>query len=149
MLRLAIGLAALSLMTAGQALAVPALTPADKTAAFKAAGFKARGAKWIRCEDDPSASAMPGQLEVADLNGDGAPEAWITDSSVFCYGNTAEAFVLVTKTPAGWKVLLDEVGVPTAQAGKHNGWPDIKIGGPGSGPFPVYRFNGTVYAAGR
>jgi hypothetical protein len=128
------------------AAAPPALAAADQAAAFKAAGFTKKGAKWVRCDDTETASAQPGWLEPADLNGDGTPEVWVKESSLFCYGNTAEAFVLLTKTPAGWKVLLDQVGVPVELPAKAAGWPLIEVGGPGMGPFPRYRYTGARYA---
>jgi hypothetical protein len=123
------------------------LAPADQAAVFKAAGFKkGRGGQYIRCQEEPpTTSYMPGRIETADLNGDGQPEAWVKESSTFCYGHTAESFVLVTKGPQGWRVLLDAVGVPTVLKTKHSGWPDIEVGGPGFGKFPVYRWNGKSY----
>jgi hypothetical protein len=146
MKRLLAGLSLIALMAADAAWAAPAtLSAADTAAAFKAAGFKRQGREWVRCDDTQSASRQAGALELADLNGDGAPEAWIRESSTFCYGDTAEAFVLVTKKPTGWTVLLDEVGIADPRATKHLGWPDIEVGGPGMGPMPVYRFNGVKY----
>lgn len=88
---------------------------------------------------------MYGWLEVADLNGDGAPEAWIRESSGFCYGATAEAVVLLTRKPTGWTVLLDEVGMPLELKSRSNGWPDIEVGGPGFDTMPIFRFNGVKY----
>ena len=117
----------------------------DKAAIFKAAGFKSKGGKYMRCEDDVTTSYGPGQIEMQDLNGDGADEAWVKESSVFCYGNTAEAFVLVTKSGDKWTVLLDTVGMPLVKEAKHNGWPDIEVGGPGFGKFPIYRYDGEKY----
>ncbi len=128
------------------AAAQPTLTAADKIAIFKAAGFKAQGKNYTRCEDDPSASHQFGAIEPADLNGDGKPEAWVRESSTFCYGNTAEAVVLVTKGADGaWKVLLDEVGVALPEKARRNGWPDITVGGPGLGKQPLFSFNGAKY----
>jgi hypothetical protein len=118
----------------------------DKAAIFKAAGFKSKGGKYMRCEDDVTMSYMPGSIEMEDLNGDGTDEAWVKESSTFCYGNTAEAFVLVKKTGEAWTVILDQVGVPVVQKTKHNGWPDIEVGGPGFGKFPVYRYDGKSYS---
>lgn len=120
---------------------------AEKAAIFKAAGFKAKGGQYIRCEEDPpTASSMTGFIETEDLNKDGKPEAWVRESSTFCYGNTAEAFVLLTQGADGaWKIILDEVGMALPKTTKHNGWPDIEVGGPGMGPFPVFKFNGTKY----
>lgn len=135
-------------LAAAPALAADAPQPsaADKAAIFKAAGFKAKGDTFTRCEDDVTASHMPGFIEMQDLNGDGTAEAFVRESSTFCYGNTAEAFVLVGKGADGkWTVLLDEVGVAMPKESKHKGWLDIDVGGPGMGPFPVYRYNGKKY----
>lgn len=130
------------------AFAADALSAADKAAIFKAAGFKLKGGKQVRCEDDVSASYMAGFIEEDDLNGDGTNEAFVRESSSFCYGNTAEAFVLVAKNAKGeWTALLDEVGMANVLATKaKNGWKDIEVGGPGMGPFPKFRYNGTKYA---
>lgn len=128
--------------------AAPEKPSAEESAAiFKAAGFKAKSGKYIRCEDDVTASYTPGSIELEDLNGDGISEAWVKEGSVFCYGNTAEYFVLVAKDDKGvWKQLLESVGVATALKTKTKGWSDIEVGGPGNGPFPVYRYNGKTYA---
>jgi hypothetical protein len=89
---------------------------------------------------------VAGSIELEDLNADGAAEAWVKESSTFCYGNTAEAFVLLTKDAKGtWRIILDQVGIPVTQTTKHKGWPDIEVGGPGMGPFPVFRWDGTKY----
>jgi hypothetical protein len=89
---------------------------------------------------------MDGQIELQDLNGDGAPEAWVRESSTFCYGNTAAAFVLLRRGANGvWAPILDEVGVDLVRKTKHNGWSDIEVGGPGMGPFPVFKYNGSKY----
>ena len=124
-----------------------ALSEAGKAAVLRAAGFKSSGRVWRRCEEEtPTASYQPGAVEeVLDLNGDGRPEVVVTESSLFCYGNTAESFVLLTKGAGGWRVLLDEVGIPNVLKTKRGGWPDIEVGGPGFGKFPVYRWDGKSY----
>jgi hypothetical protein len=122
------------------------LTAADEAAIFRAAGFKTQGQHFTRCPDDPSASHTFGAIEAADLNSDGKPEAWVREGSTYCYGNTGQAFVLLTKDADGaWKVLLDEVGVERVEKTKHVGWPDITVGGPGIGLQPLFVFNGTKY----
>jgi hypothetical protein len=140
-------LAGLTVLPAAAAPPITTLTSAERPAVFKAAGFKARGDRYIRCEEEPpTASYTPGAIEVIDLNGDGRPEAWVTESSLFCYGNTAAFFVLVTKDEGGmWRKLMEGAGVPTALDTKHQGWPDIEVGGPGFGKFPVQRWNGKPY----
>ncbi|MBI1210449.1 MAG: hypothetical protein GC190_03220 [Alphaproteobacteria bacterium] len=128
------------------AVAADAPSAAEKAAIFKAAGFKAKGDTYTRCADDVSASHEPGSIELQDLNGDGTAEAWVREGSVYCYGNTGQAFVLLGKGSDGkWSVLLDEVGIAVAKDTKHKGWPDIEVGGPGMGPFPVFRYNGKKY----
>ncbi len=131
---------------AADAADAAAPSAADKTAIFKASGFKAKGNTFTRCAEDTSESHTPGAIEMQDLNGDGTAEAWVTESSSYCYGNTEQAFVLLSKGADGkWTVLLDQVGVATPKDSKHKGWPDIEVGRPGMGPFPVYRFNGKKY----
>jgi hypothetical protein len=90
---------------------------------------------------------MAGFIEEQDLNGDGAMEAFVRESSGFCYGATAEAFVLVAKNAKGeWEALLDQVGMFLVHDTKSkSGWKDIEVGGPGQGPFPKYRHNGKKY----
>lgn len=134
------------------ALAAPVLaaepTAAEKAAVFKAAGFKAKGGKYVRCEDDVTASYMAGFIEWQDLNGDGVDEAFVRESSLFCYGNTAEAVVIVAKDAKGaWAIVLDQVGVALPLKTKTKGWLDIEVGGPGAGPFPRYRYDGKTYVA--
>lgn len=123
-----------------------ALPPADQTAAFKAAGFKLQGKQWQACED-PSSSYVPGSIEqVKDLNGDGRPEAIITEGGSYCFGHTGAGYTLLSKQADGnWKVLSRGTGMLTILPTKgKDGWPDIEIGGPGF-CFPVERWNGSVY----
>jgi hypothetical protein len=147
MTRTAIWLGALALGGATQGLAMAADSGgAESAAIFGAAGFKAKGNKWVRCADDVTQSYMPGTMEREDLNGDGAAEAWVKESSLYCYGHAAEAFVLLARDANGrWTALLDEVGVPVVLKTRSQGWPDIEVGGPGAGPFPVYRYSGKTY----
>jgi len=130
------------------AIAQAEISTAEQAAVFEAAGFKkAQGGQYIRCkEETPTASYSPGRIETADLNGDGLPEAWVRESSLFCYGNRSEYFVLLTKEAGRWRVLLEDVGIPSVPAAKHSGWPDIEVGGPGFSKFLVFRFNGKSYA---
>jgi len=124
--------------------------PASEQAAiFKAAGFKKASAAWKsgNCEGAESESYSPGNIEnYADLNGDGRPEAVVTEGGAVCYGMTGTHFWLVSKQADGsWKLMTDETAMPdflkTKGAG---GWPDISLGGPGF-CFPVVRWNGKTY----
>lgn len=137
-------IAALLLYSCGFAWSTESkLSSADTAAAFKAAGYKAKGKKWFACTE--------GQLsEVRDINGDGLPEAIITESGTECHGMTGAGYRLVSKQSNGtWKVVSGGTGVLTfLKAPAVRGWPDIEIGGPGF-CFPVHRWNGEKYAFNR
>ncbi|MCE9523876.1 MAG: hypothetical protein K8S25_15775 [Alphaproteobacteria bacterium] len=142
--------ASAALLSLSVANAAPPSPPSasESAAIFKAAGFKAKGGKHVRCEDDVTISYSPGAIEMEDLNADGQAEAWVKEGSLFCYGNTAEAFVLLTKDATGaWAIILDEVGIPVVLDTKHKGFRDIEVGGPGMGPFPKFRFDGKKYVS--
>jgi hypothetical protein len=128
------------------------LSAADQEAAFEAAGFTKRGGQWRSACDDPGTTSYgPGTIEsVADLNGDGRPEAVITESGTYCYGHAGTGFTLVSKQADGsWKSVYSATGMagflPTKGAG---GWPDIQVGGPGF-CFPVVRWDGRSYELNR
>lgn len=143
-----IGPAAFILLVAAPVPApVPILSPADRAAAFGAAGFTRRGNDWRSDCDDPTASYEPGSIDqVADLNGDGRPEAVVVEGGTYCYGNTGTSFTLVSKQADGrWTRITGDVGIPNFLATKGvGGWPDIEIGGPGF-CFPVERWDGREY----
>jgi len=130
--------------------AAPAAPPAggDEAAAFTAAGFNKRGGMWRSgCEDPGTASYQPGKIEkMEDVNGDGRPDAVITEGSGFCYGNTGVAYAVVSKQAnGGWKLMTNGPGIVEFLKTKGaDGWPDISVGGPGF-CFPVQRWNGREY----
>ncbi len=126
-----------------------ALSDADRAAVFEAAGAVHRGGKWIVCSDDPDPSGASIET-VRDLNGDGRPEAVITEGGSFCYGFTGTGFQLLSQqADGGWRVITGDIGIPEFLASKGaGGWPDISIGGPGF-CFPVQRWNGKEYAVDR
>jgi hypothetical protein len=124
------------------------LSAADRTAAFTAAGFKRERGQWRACGDPGSASYTPGTIEtVRDIDGDGRPDAVITEGSTACFGMTGTSYALVSKQANGrWILIADGPGIPTFQPRRAaRGWPDIEIGGPGF-CFPVERWNGRAYA---
>ncbi len=124
---------------------------ADDAAAFAAAGFKLVDESWRGCDDPGTASYVPGQIEqVADLNGDGQPEALITEGSTVCFGMTGSGYSLVSRNGAGqWKLIDQGTGIirflETRGAGN---WPDMEVGGPGF-CFPVLRWDGAAYKLNR
>lgn len=124
-----------------------ALSAADQTAVFEAAGFtRAADGRYVRCQEEtPTASYTPGAIEEVDLNGDGQPEAIVTESSMFCDGSPHTFFGLVAKRAGGWTMLLDDVGMPVVLETRHGGWADVEVGGPGFGAMPVWQWNGRAY----
>lgn len=135
-------------LIASAVMAQPApakLNATDRTAVFKAAGAVQRGGKWVICTDDPRAEGASIE-QVQDLNGDGRPEAVVSEGGTYCYGFTGMGFQLLSKQPnGGWRKMAGDIGIPeflkTKGAG---GWPDISVGGPGF-CFPVQRWNGRAY----
>jgi hypothetical protein len=125
---------------------------AEQAAIFTAAGFTRRAGKWrTDCDEPGSDSYEPGAIETyRDLNGDGRPEALVTEGSTFCYGNTGTGFVLLTRQAKGrWTKLHASPGIaeflPARGVGK---MPDLSIGGPGF-CFAVMRWNGRAYVRNR
>lgn len=130
------------------------LSSADETAVFEAAGFRHEQSQWRLCDD---ANALeeptyyPGEISrVRDLDGDGRPEAIVTEQGVGCYGLVGTFFVLVSQQhDRSWQAVYASPGIPEFLSTKgEGGWPDLLIGGPGL-CFPVLRWNGNAYALDR
>lgn len=138
----------LTLVPAAASAAVPAkLSPADEAAAFRAAGFKRVGTQWQACGDPGTASYTPGEIEqLADLNGDGRPEAVVIEGSAYCFGNTGQGYTVVSKQADGrWKAITSGTGMVNVLSTRGAArWADLEIGGPGF-CFPVERWNGREY----
>ena len=127
--------------------------PAERAAIFQAAGFAKRGAQWKtgNCDGMESASYGPGAIEAyKDLNGDGRPEAVLTEGGAICYGNTGTHFWLLSKQANGtWKPMVSQLGMPEFLTKRgEDGWPDIRVGGPGF-CFAVLRWNSREYRLNR
>jgi hypothetical protein len=124
------------------------MSAAERSAIFEAAGFEQHGTEWRRCDDEPvAASSTPGKIQLVDLNGDGTPEAFVTETSLSCYGSDEGFVALLSKGKNGaWRIVIDAIGTYRVRKKKHGGWADVAIGGPGTGPAAVYRWNGTGYA---
>jgi hypothetical protein len=140
-------LTCLSLAAAPAAAQSVGLAPADEAAAFTAAGFTRIDGAWRACEDPGTASYQAGAIEqVADLDGDGRPEAIIAEHSGFCYGMQGSGYMLVSKQAGGeWKLVTSGSGMVTPlQTRGAGGWPDLEIGGPGF-CFAVERWDGSAY----
>lgn len=152
-LSISVLLPAVSLAAPPTAAAPPTLSPAEQTAAFRAAGFKRVKGQWQGCGDPGTPTYTPGAIEqVLDFNGDGRPEAVVTEGSLFCFGRTEVGYTVVSKQADGsWKQITAGPGIvtvlptPKVVLAKTGGWPDLEIGGPGF-CFPVERWNGREYA---
>ena len=118
------------------------VSPAEREAALRVAGFPAVRGKHPAC--DPASEV---EIEIRDLNGDGRPDAVVSDYGLECYGSTEQGFVIVTRDANGtWRNLFRSPGIPRFQTTRGvGGWPDIENGGPGF-CFPVLRWNGGDYA---
>lgn len=124
----------------------PQISAAERAAVLKAAGATQLGGRWVICTEDPNTGGAVVD-RVDDLNGDGRPEAVVSEDGTFCNGHAGLGFVLLTKAPAGgWTVVHQSSGIPQFLVTKGaGGWPDIEVGGPGF-CFPVLRWNGREYA---
>jgi hypothetical protein len=126
--------------------------PAEQSAIFTAAGFKQQRGAWrTGCDQPGQGDYQPGAVETyRDLNGDGRPEAVVTEGGSYCYGNTGTGFWLLTRQANGrWTKVYDSQGV--AEILETRGvarMPDISIGGPGF-CFLVVRWNGKAYVRNR
>lgn len=139
------------MLLAASATSPVQLSSNDTAAAFRAGGFKLSGGTWRACDAPKDSVYVPGAIEeVRDINGDGQPEAVITESSTFCYGSDEVGFAIVSKqADSTWKLILQGEGIPTILKSKGaNGWPEIEVGGQGF-CFPVQRWNGSKYVVGR
>lgn len=142
---LGIGISAYPQARAESAPTGMSVSEADRLAVFKAAGAVQRKGMWLMCADEPNPSGATIE-SVRDMNGDGRPEAVVSEGGTFCYGHAGTGFQLLSKQADGkWRTMTGGSGIPqflkTRGAGN---WPDILIGGPGF-CFPVERWNGKEY----
>lgn len=132
-------------------MTMAALSAAEEKAAFTAAGFKLKGSQWQACGDPGSAGYEPGFVQaVHDLNGDGQPEAILTEGSAACFGQDGAGYWIVSKQASGaWKLITSGSGMVRVLTTRGVGnWPDLEIGGPGF-CFPIERWNGHAYVLNR
>lgn len=83
--------------------------------------------------EDPTCGDVEPAAELADLNGDGAPEVFVQWGNACTSGGTGRSLSLFVKNGAGaWQA---ELGFPAfghrALASQHNGFRDLELGGPG------------------
>jgi len=134
-------------------LAAAVVPAAEQAAIFNAAGFARHGSAWKskNCAGAESDSYEPGAIDTyRDLNGDGRPDAVVTEGGAICYGDARSHFWLLTKQAGGgWKQIYEETAMPDFLITKGvAGWPDIELGGPGF-CFAVMHWNGRAYVQNR
>lgn len=112
--------------------------------------FNTKNLTYKNCEtlDDGEEHCTVAHIEFyKDINGDGKKEALIIDKAEtsYTYGNTGQAFTLLSQDKSGFRVIANDIAIPRLLKTKgKNGYPDIELGGPGF-CFAVLRYNGTVY----
>lgn len=139
-------------LQAGCAQAADGETPSvSDEEIFRAAGFTETNGAWGKCGDPGTVGYAPGEIvEQGDLNGDGRPDAIITEGSTFCFGMTGYGYTVVSKAADGnWRILEENVGIPRLlETRGAEGWPDIEVGQQGF-CFPITRWNGSAYVTNR
>ncbi|HEX7946908.1 MAG TPA: hypothetical protein VF495_19735, partial [Phenylobacterium sp.] len=126
----AIGGVVLALAGAAQAQA-PA-SPQDRAreaaAMITAAGFRIQGNQIVNGCGHPVQPRPVG----LDLNGDGRPEAVITDADPACYGQVGRQFWVIQRLgPANWALVGAAQGQFKPLETRTNGWRDYTLEGPG------------------
>ncbi len=118
------------------------VSQADLAAMYKVAGIKKQGGNFVDACDE----IFQPESQVVDLNGDGNPEVFLLIGGS-CYGSAGTELSLFIKNKRGqWKRNLGfPAGGYRLLSTSNKGYPDIEIDGPGV-CFPVWRWNGTVYA---
>lgn len=136
-------------------LAVPCaaagFSPAELASIYKGAGYTVRGNKPVGCDAaDPSWPRSSFHVEAVDLNGDGKPEAIVSEGNVACYGRDEMGFHVVARNADGsWRRLASDSGGTMVLKTRHKGWLDIEYGGPGMQKQPVLIWNGKAYTSRR
>lgn len=135
------------LAMATAATAAASFNPADTAAIYKAAGFATKGKTIIGCDAaDPNWPRSSFNIEAIDLNGDGKPEAIVSEGNAACYGQDEMGFTILARNPdASWRKVGGNTGGALPLKTRHNGWLDLEYGGPGVQKQPVLRFDGKIY----
>ncbi len=86
------------------------------------------------------------EVQIKDLNGDGASEVLIVYGNTCMSGHAGSSVALFVRGAAGYEMQLGFPGADAEPLETGNlGWPDLRIGGPGF-CFPIWRWNGSAYA---
>src|SRR6478735_4751491 len=111
-------------------LAAAAVAPAEQAAIFKSAGATRHSGKWVLCAEQPEPTGLAIDL-YRDLNGDGRPEAILSEGGSYCYGASEAGFSVLSKQADGsWRKLVEGSGIAEPLKTKGvGGYPDLLIGG--------------------
>jgi hypothetical protein len=116
-------------------------------AIYSTAGFAVQGSTVIGCDaKDPNGPRSRFSIRAADLNGDGKPEAIVSEANTACYGRDEQRFTVLAQDASGqWRKLGTGAGATRVLKSRHKGWLDIEYGGPGMQRHPVLLWNGKTY----
>lgn len=125
------GAVAIAVLCAGGAAGAqpsPVERAREAAAMVTAAGFGIQGGRIV----NPCGRPVQPRPAAVDLNGDGRPEAVITDVDVACYGGAGEAFSVIRRQgPANWALVGAGRGRIKLLETRTNGWRDYSLEGPG------------------
>lgn len=122
-------------------LAIP-----DQQAIYQMTGLIRKG-KELRAKDMPDCGAVEvGEVQLQDINGDGAPEVFVNIGSTCLYGAAENGISLFIKNKAGqWHRELGFGAMLSAiLPQKNKGYADLRFGGPGFCE-DVWRWDGKTY----
>jgi hypothetical protein len=126
--------------TGGQ-LAIP-----DQQAIYQMMGLVRKG-KELQAKDVPDCGALEvGEVQLQDINGDGAPEVFVNIGSTCLYGAAGNGISLFIKSKTGaWQRELGFAAMLSAVLPqKSKGYADLRVGGPGFCE-EVLRWDGKTY----
>lgn len=107
------------------------LSKQEKQQMFKQLGFRlSKNKKFI--VDDTCGEDVSPEVEIVDLNGDGMEEVFVSWGNTCTSGRAGQSITLFVKDRTGQFVKnLDMPGTYEKLSSRHNGFPDLMIGGPG------------------
>lgn len=121
-------LAALAMAGGAEAQSTPQERAREAAAMLAAAGFQVRATDIL----NPCGRPVRPRPTPFDLDGDGRPEALITDVDAACYGLSGEAFSIIQRRgPAQWALVGAGRGRFKLLETRTNGWRDYTLEGPG------------------
>lgn len=138
-----ISLIVLAALAASPRPPVTGFSPAERIEILKAAGAVRRGATWVMCADDPA--PVSATVRAIDLNGDGRPEAIVTERTALCAPKSGWLYAVLARADnGGWQLLARGDGqLRVIGRVASGGWRDLRVTG-GDAPV-ILRHDGQAY----